>query len=190
MDLSFWLTTLSLAALVYAAGTWAYGTYIQPARAARAAAQSAQSVKSKRRTIAFKKRSKGSNVHERSERSREGSTHQEAVQPVLNVQNVQDPPAQSSSVSNAPAGESDSFTLSPAELVQLSEALNLYREGATVEQAVCRAFSVTKGGSGGYKRAKAIFDAATVAPGAAPAGSYPPAPVRRVVRRAARRGAA
>jgi hypothetical protein len=45
---------------------------------------------------------------------------------------------------------------------------------------VCQAFGVTKGGSEGWKRAKGLFDAATLAPGAAPAGTYAAtAPLRR-----------
>lgn len=192
MDLSFWLTTLSLAALVYAGGTWLYGTYIQPARATRQASQSTPSVKRNRRVTTFKRRSKGSNVHERNERLNEGSEHQGAKEEAVNVQSVQGPPAQSSSATAAPAEDSDNFTLSPRELVQLAEALNLYREGATVEAAVCRAFGVTKGGTEGYRRAKSIFDTATMAPGAAPAGTYQaPAVQRRNTRRTPqKRGAA
>ena len=185
--LSFWLTTASLLALVYATGQWVYGAYIRPAQEANRAAQAPKSVKRLGNVPRFKRRSKGSNVHERSERSNEGSTHQEAKEPAVNVQNVQAPTAPAAAAPAPPVSSSEGFTLSPVELVQLSEALNLYREGSTVEQAVCKAFQVTKGGSEGYKRAKSIFDAATVAPGAAPAGTYAAVGVPRAVRPARRR---
>lgn len=183
-NLSFWLTTLSLAALAYAGATWLWGAYIEPARAAKRAAQSRKSVKSNWHSPAFKKRSQRSNVHERSERSNAGSGLQEAKEPPVNVQNVHAPAAAAPPAAATPVSSSEGFTLTAREIAQLSEALNLYREGSTVEQAVCAAFQVSKGGSEGYKRAKAIFDAATVAPGAAPTGTYQAQPVpRRIVRR-------
>lgn len=98
----------------------------------------------------------------------------------MNVQpNVQ--PERESAPEPAPSATEDAFTLNQKELLQLAEALSLRAEGATVEQAVSRAFGVTKGGSEGWKRAKALFDAATIVPGAAPAGTYtaPPAPPPR-----------
>lgn len=183
MDLSFWLTTLSLAVLAYAGWTWFSGNYIAPRRAARAAAQG-ESVKPSRRSLAFKQRSRRS---ERSNAANAGSTHQDAGSERSAVQRVQ--PA--SAAPAPPAGDAvaagDGFTLNPRELAQLGEALNLYREGATIEAAVSRAFGVTKGGTEGWRRAKALFDAATVAPGAAPAGTYtaPAAPARRRVARRA-----
>jgi hypothetical protein len=71
--------------------------------------------------------------------------------------------------------------------MQLTEAINQRREGATVEEAICGAFQVTKGGSEGYRRAKSIWDAATTAPGAAPTGTYEALkPVKRRRRQPAR----
>lgn len=181
MDLSFWLTTLSLAILVYAGATWMNNAYLAPRRAARANAQGGEGVKKKRRLTAFKKGSPGSERSERSERSNAGSTQQNAKELPVNVPNVQPAPGAPAAPAGALASPSDGFTLTSRELVQLAEALHLRREGATVEEAVCRAFGVTKGGSEGYRRAKGIFDAATALPGAAPAGAYtaPAAPVRR-----------
>jgi len=178
MDLSFWVTTLSLAILVYAGARWLDGIYLAPRRAAGAP----QSVKKKRRALGFKKRSKGSNVQNA---VNAGSGQQEAKQEPVNVPSVQNSSAPPAPAAAAPVPAEGDFTLSPRELVQLGEALTLYREGATVEQSVCSAFGVTKGGSEGWKRAKALFDAATVAPGAAPPGTYAaPVPVRRARRRA------
>lgn len=182
MDLSFWLTTLSLAVLAYAGAQWVWNSYGADWRAARGAgktAEAAPSVKPKRRAPAFKARSRRSNVQNA---VNAGSERQDAKQEAVNVQpNVQrsEPPAPPAGDVATPDG---SFTLSARELVQLTEALHQRREGATVEEAVCRAFGVTKGGSEGYRRAKAIYDAATVAPGAAPAGTYA-APEKQPVRR-------
>lgn len=183
MDLSTLLTTITLCILFYAGGRWVYGAYVAPRREARAAT----SVKKKRRigaVPAFKARSQRSNVQNG---VNVGSRQQEAKEPPVNVQPQSAPPAPPAAESSPGAPAGAGFTLSPRELVQLGEALNLYREGTTVEQAVCRAFGVTKGGSEGWKRAKALFDAATVPPGAAPAGTYqaPERPARR--RRAAAR---
>jgi hypothetical protein len=180
MDLSFLLTSGSLLTLVYAGGKWVYGTYVAPRRAAPAA----QSVKGKVRLKGFKRRSRVQNVQNA---VNAGSTQQDAVEPTVNVQNVQAAGqlAAAESAPGAPAGEW--FTLSPRELAQLAEALNLYRDGETVETAVSRAFNVTKGGSEGWKKAKSLFDAARAAPGAAPSGTYAPtAPVARRRRAAAR----
>jgi hypothetical protein len=183
VDLSFWLTTVSLAALIYAASTWLYGSYIAPARAARKAVQNGKSVKRKPRSLAFKPRSQRS---ERSNAVNAGSEHQEAKQEAFNVHSVQASAAAPAIPAGAPPGGGDNFTLTPRELVQLAEALTLYREGATIEQAVCKAFGVTKGAGEGWKRGKALFDAATMAPGAAPAGTYVAAPATRRRRAAAR----
>jgi len=180
MDLSFWLTTLSLAILAYAGAQWLWGQYVVPRRAARAAGlrpERAPSVKKKRRALAFKKRSRGS---ERSNPANAGSERQDTAAPPVNVQpNVQRsaPPAAPAGAAAAASGD---FTLSARELAQLAEALHLRQEGATVEEALKAAFGVSKGASAGYVRAKAIWDAATVAPGAAPSGTYTtPNPVRR-----------
>jgi hypothetical protein len=150
--------------LVYAGFTWLRGQL--PRR---------ESVSSNPRLRAFKTRSRVQNP------VNVGSRHQEAEPEPVNVHSVQPQAAQIAA--NVPPG--DSFTLSPREMVQLGEALNLYREGATVEQAVCRAFGVTKGGSEGWKRSKGLFDAATVAPGAAPANTYTAAAAPKRRRRAA-----
>jgi hypothetical protein len=183
MDLSFWLTTASLGGLAYAAATWLNGAYIAPLMAARAT----KSVKSKRRISGFKKSSARS---QGSEPVNVGSAQQDATPEPVQVQ----PSVQRSALVFSPAGENTradsadgAFTLTSAELMQLTEAINQRREGATVEEAVCTAFGVKKGGSEGYRRAKAIWDAATAAPGAAPAGTYTPlaAPAKRR-RRAAR----
>lgn len=93
-----------------------------------------------------------------------GSAQQNAAGEGSNVQNVQalasapDAPI----APGAPAGEG--FTLSPSELQQLAEAIAARAAGATVEEALSRAFGVRKGGSAGYRRAKELFDAATKAP--------------------------
>lgn len=174
MDLSFWLTTVSLLCLAYAVASWAWGQWGPPP---------GTSVKKKRRRLGFTKRSEGSNVQNA---VNAGSEHQGAAPAIVNVQNVQPtiaPPATAAGDAGQPG---DRFTLLPRELAQLGEAINLRREGATVEEAVCRAFGVTKGGSENYKRAKALFDAATIAPGAAPAGTFAPtAPPARPRRRRA-----
>lgn len=170
MDLSFWLTTVSLLILLYAGGKWIDGAYLAPRRAA-------QSVKKKRRRLGFTKRSQRS---ERSNAVNAGSAHQDAGSERSGVQSVQPATAAIAPPAGDVATSDGGFTLTPRELVQLAEALHLRREGATVEQAVSQGFGVTKGGSVGYVRAKALFDAATVAPGAAPAGTYaPPARPRR-----------
>jgi hypothetical protein len=193
--LSFGLTTLSLAALAYAAVQWVNGAYIGPWRAARAAEKApdkATSVKSKRRVQGFKARSARS---ERSNAVNAGSGHQERVQPPVNVQRSEPrsevrtaEPVQIAPVATPPganAEPSDGFTLSPRELAQLAEALHERANGATVEEALASAFGVKKGASAAYTRAKALWDAATVAPGAAPEGTYAaPRPVRRARRRA------
>jgi hypothetical protein len=168
MDLSFLLTTITLCCLAYAGFTWVNSAYIAPWRSARAPA----TVKNKPRLKGFKKRSARS---QGSEPLNAGSGQQDAKPESVHVQtsvqrSAAAPPAGAAAAAPEPAG--DGFTLSPRELVQLGEALNLYREGATIEQAVCRAFGVTKGGSEGWRRAKSLFDAATVPPGAAPAGTY------------------
>lgn len=168
MTLSDGLIILSLGFSVYGLFRWAWSAYGPGARAT-AAAPAAPSVKKKRRIGAFKQRSARSNVQNA---VNAGSTQQDAEQQPVNVQSVQTPPAEIAPLAASSLADSDSFTLSPAELMQLAEAINLRREGATVEQAVCRAFGVTKGASAGYKRAKALFDAATALPGAAPVGAY------------------
>jgi hypothetical protein len=181
MDLSFWLTTITLGILAYAGFRWVNSAYIAPLRAARSGASEGQTVKRKPRLKGFRQRSPRSKVQND---VNAGSGQQEAESAPVNVQlNVQ----RSAQIAPAPAapGGTDSssgaFTLTTAELVHLTEAIHLRREGATVEDAVCRAFAVTKGGSEGYRRAKAIWDAANTAPGAAPAGTYaaPTAPKRR-----------
>jgi hypothetical protein len=186
MDLSFLLTTVTLIILGYAGVTWLNSAYIAPRRAATKAAVPVETVKSKRRLSGFRK---GSGRVQRSEPLNAGSTHQEAKKEPVNVQpNVQRsaeiapeaPPAGAIS----PAG--DTFTLTAVELMQLTDAIHQRREGATVEEAISKSFGVTKGGSEGYRRAKAIWDAANTAPGAAPAGTYaplvPPAKRRRAAR--------
>lgn len=177
MTLSDWLIVLSLAFSAYGLFRWSWTHYGPPSRPARAAT-GPQSVKPKRSAPAFKARSRRSNVQNA---LNAGSGHREAVQPTVNVQPVQAAPASSS------APGQDSFTLTPRELVQLAEALHERAGGATVEEALGKAFGVKKGASAGYVRAKALFDAATVAPGAAPAGTYPPAavPARKQRRRVA-----
>jgi hypothetical protein len=170
MDLSFLLTTVTLCCLVYAGATWLNSAYIAPRRAARAAT----TVKSKRRIGAFKK---GSGRSGRSEPLNAGSTQQDAKPERVHVQpNVQRSAelAPAAAPAAAPTVVEDGFTLTARELMQLTEAINQRREGATVEEAICGAFQVTKGGSEGYRRAKAIWDAANTAPGAAPAGTYVP----------------
>lgn len=184
MTLSDWLVVLSLAFGLYGFGRWLWGTYGPEERPA-AAAPAGEGVKSSHNRPAFKPRSRRSNVQNA---TNAGSRRSDAAEPSVNVQGVQDSstsPAAPIAGDVAPAGAAavneGGFTLSPRELVQLAEALSLRAEGATVEQAVCRAYGVTKGGSEGYRRAKAIFDAATALPGAAPAGTYqaPAAPARR-----------
>jgi hypothetical protein len=193
--LSFGLTTLSLGCLGYAVALWLNGAYIAPWRAARAAEKTpdkATSVKSKRRVQGFKPRSARSNVQNA---VNAGSGHQERVQPPVNVQRSapRSEPERAEPVQIAPvataepvqAERGDDFTLSPRELAQLAEALHERANGATVEEALATAFGVKKGASAGYIRAKALWDAATVAPGAAPAGTYAaPRPVRRARRQA------
>lgn len=177
MSLSDMLTTATLIILVYAGAHWLNGAYIAP----RLATKKAESVKASPRSLKFKKRSqrsKGSNA------VNVGSEHKDAGSERSAVQSVQPVVALPAEPSTPGASSSDGFTLNPREMVQLGEALNLYRDGATIEQAVCQAFGVTKGGSEGWKRAKALFDAATVAPGAAPAGTYAAtAPLKRARRR-------
>lgn len=182
MSLSDMLTTATLIILVYAGAHWLNGSYIAPRRAARAALAT-QSVKKKPRKLAFKARSQGSNVQNAGSPR---STQQDAVPPPVNVPNVQTqiaPPAESA---EAEVSSSDGFTLTPRELIQLADALNRRREGATVEEAVCGAFGVKKGAGAGYVRAKALYDAATVPPGAAPEGTYVVAAPLRRARRAHR----
>lgn len=173
MNLSWLLTTASLLILAYAAFTWL-----------REQLPRRESVKTSAPRRAFKLRSRRS---VRSNAVNVGSQHQEAATEPMNVQNVQPTAAAPAAQLDQVASSGDAFTLSARELVQLGEALHLRAEGATVEQAVCRAFQVTKGGSEGWKRAKALFDAATVPPGAAPAGTYAAAavPVKRSRRRVA-----
>jgi hypothetical protein len=187
MDLSFLLTTVTLVILGYAGVTWVNSAYIAPRRAAKAAAPGAPTVKSKRRISGFKK---GSPRSPRSEPLNAGSTHQEAKQEAVHVQpSVQRSGeiAPAAPPVDAPAAAGDGFTLTATELMQLTDAIHQRREGATVEEAVCSAFGVKKGGTEGYRRAKAIWDAANTAPGAAPAGTYAPLaqPAKRR-RRAAR----
>jgi hypothetical protein len=193
--LSFGLTTITLCCLGYAVAVWVNGAYIAPARAARAAEKTpdkAASVKHKRRVQGFKPRSARSNVQNA---VNAGSGHQDAVTPSVHVQPnvprsaplaaepVRIAPPSAPSAPNAERG--DDFTLSPRELAQLAEALHERANGATVEEAIFTAFGMKKGASAGYIRAKALWDAATVAPGAAPEGTYAAArPVRRARRRA------
>jgi hypothetical protein len=186
MDLSFLLTTITLIILGYAGVTWLNSAYIAPRRAATKAAATGGAVKSKRRLSGFRK---GSGRVQRSEPLNAGSTHQEAKSEPVNVQpnfyrSAEIAPAAPAGSTGDAAG--DAFTLTSRELMQLTDAIHQRREGATVEEAICGAFGVTKGGSEGYRRAKAIWDAANTAPGAAPAGTYaplvPPAKRRRVKR--------
>jgi hypothetical protein len=177
MTLSDWLTVASLAFVVYAVGNHGWHAWIAPRLASRGG-DGGESVKPKRRSAAFKRRSPRSSVQNA---VNAGSEHQEAVTPTVNVQNVQVAPAQLQAPAAGDVSSSDGFTLSSGEMVQLADALHRRREGATVEEAVSRAFGVTKGGSEGWKRAKGLFDAATALPGSAPAGTYtaPAAPARR-----------
>jgi hypothetical protein len=181
MTLSDWLTVVSLTFVVYAVGKHGFDVWIAP-RLAPKGGDEGESVKKKPRSAAFRKRSQRSDVQNA---VNAGSGHQDATAPTVNVQNVQVAPS-AQTVPPGDAGQpSDGFTLSSGELVQLADALHRRREGATVEEAVSRAFSVTKGGSEGWKRAKALFDAATALPGSAPVGTYsaPAAPKRRSAHR-------
>lgn len=163
MDLSFWLTTVSLGILGYAVVRW----WLVNRR---------PTVKNNPPRRAFKLRSRRSNVQNV---LNAGSTHQEAKEPVLNVQ----PPAQAPAPPAAPAG---AMTLTPIELTQLAEAVRRRAEGATVEEAIFAGFGAKKGASAAYVRAKELFDLATGVPPAGGAGAYPasaPAPARKLARR-------
>lgn len=178
MDLSFWLTTVSLLCGAYALAVWANGSFLEPRRVARAAS----GVKRRRRRFTFRRGSEGSNVQND---ANAGSGHQDAGSERSAVQSVQTANAPPAAAAGDAGQGGDGFTLTPRELAQLGEAINLRREGATVEQCLSQAFGVSKGGSEGYRRAKALWDAATVTPGAAPEGTYAPVKRRRA-RRAAR----
>jgi hypothetical protein len=169
MSLSDVLIAVSLLCLAYAGFSWAWAQW-GPRRA--------ESVKRKPRRLGFKRRSKGSNVQNP---VNAGSEHQDAPAVAVNVQNVQAPAAAPAAPPGDAGQPGEGFTLTPRELVQLAEALQLRGEGRTVEECLSQAFGVKKGGSAGYVRAKALWDAATVVPGAAPVGTYaaPPRPRRR-----------
>jgi hypothetical protein len=147
MDLSWLLTTASLLVLVYAVFVWLRGQLPQR-----------ESVKTSAPRRSYKRRSAGSNV------LNAGSGHQERVRLPVNVQpNVQGSgPLGTHDTEDTAAG--DSLLIQPNELHQLAEALKLRSKGATVEEALSGGFGVRKGGSAGYKRAKALFDAATQPP--------------------------
>lgn len=181
MTLSDWLIVLSLGFSAYGLMRWSWTHYGPPSRPARVA-EGPQSVKPKRPTQGFKARSRRSNVQNA---VNAGSEHSKAVQPVLNVQPVEPVATQIAPAPAATAVAEECLTLTPRELVQLAEALHERASGATVEEALGRAFGVKKGASAGYVRAKALWDAATVPPGAAPAGTYQPAPQPRKRRRVA-----
>lgn len=175
MDLSFWLTTLSLGILFYAAGRW-WWTNRRPA----------ESVKNKPPRRAFKLRSRRSNVQNV---VNAGSGQQEAEKPPVNVQPnapLEQPPAPAIVPPAAPAG---GLVITPIELTQLAEAVRVRAEGATVEEAILAGFGAKKGASAAYVRAKELFDAATgLPPATGGAGAYPKAPPAR--QRARRRSPA
>lgn len=181
MTLSDWLIVLSLGFSAYGLMRWSWTHYGPPSRPQRVA-EGPQSVKPKRSAPAFKARSRRSNVQNA---PNAGSGHTEAVQPVVNVQPSAAAPTQIAPPLAPAAPGDDHLTLTPRELAQLAEALHERAGGATVEEALKRAFGVSKGASAGYVRAKALWDAATVPPGAAPAGTYQPAPEPRKRRRVA-----
>jgi hypothetical protein len=96
-----------------------------------------------------------------------GSGQQDAAVASSNVQNVLPPGAAAAAAIAAPGGDvspSDHLTLTPRELQQLANAITARAAGSTVEEALYQGFSVRKGGSAGYKRAKELFDTATKAP--------------------------
>lgn len=92
------------------------------------------------------------------------SAQQDAVQPPVNVQ----PNVQRSAVATAqiaPVVPIDgALQVTPNELQQLAESLQLRAKGATVQEAIEGGFGVKKGGTEGYKRAKHLFDTATQPP--------------------------
>ena len=125
-------------------------------------------VKNKPRLRGFRLRSRRVNVQNP---VNAGSGHQNAEPNpvnVLNVQNVQGGIASKDESTATHASSNNTFTLTPTELVQLTTAIQHRANGATVEESIYQGFGYKKGGSEGYLRAKALFDAATSA-GAAPA---------------------
>lgn len=172
MTLSDWLIILSLGFAFYGVAKWGWDTYGPPSRPTTTPAPPAPGAGgagSSRRRTAFKPRSVRS---ERSNVVNAGSGHQDARSASVNVHANVQPERASAPPEPPPVAADGAFTLSQRELIQLAEALHLRSEGSTVEQAVSRAFGVSKGGSEGWKRAKGLFDAATIVPGAAPSGTY------------------
>lgn len=179
LTLSDWLIILSLGFAFYGMAKWGWTHYgPAPRQSTPAPSAPAERAGSRRRAPAFKARSPRS---ERSNAVNAGSGHQDARSAPVNVPANVQPERESAPPEPAPGAPDGAFTLSQRELIQLAEALHLRAEGATVEQAVSRAFGVSKGGSEGWKRAKALFDASTIVPGAAPDGTYtaPPPPPRK-----------
>jgi len=174
MNLSDLLIVFSICAGLYGVGSHVWKTQITPRRS------NAGGEGSKRRRLGYKKRSAGSGVQND---TNAGSERQDAQPPVVNVQTVQVTPAAQSTETAVQSTAPDTFALTARELAQLADAIHRRAEGSTVEAAVCGSFGVTKGASAGYVRAKAIFDAAMVVPGAAPEGTYtapaPRVPARR-----------
>lgn len=161
MSLSDGLIVLSLACLAYGVVSWAWRSY-GPTTAA-------PTVKHSPPQRAFKPRSRRSNVQNA---VNAGSGQHDAKQEPVNVQAFAAALGAPGAPAGAPGAAGDGFTLTTREMIQLAEALHVRAEGATVEQAVSKAFGVTKGAGEGWKRGKALFDAATALPGDAPAGTY------------------
>jgi len=83
------------------------------------------------------------------------SAQQDAVQAPVNVQ---------LGVQRSAVPADGALQVTPNELQQLAESLQLRARGATVQEAIEGGFGVKKGGTEGYKRAKLLFDTATQPP--------------------------
>lgn len=120
-----------------------------------------QPVKSLPPLPAYKSRSRRSR---RSNGVNARSAQQEAVQPPVNVQQSVQRSAPIATEIAPPSAPTDALAITPNELQQLAEALNLRAKGATIQEAIEGGFSVKKGGTRGYERAKSLFDVATQPP--------------------------
>jgi hypothetical protein len=93
-----------------------------------------------------------------------GERRQNGVNLGANVPRNVHAPAQIAAQFESPAGAGDMLQLSQKELTQLAAAIAARANGATVDAAIVAGWGLKKGGGPAYRRAKALFDAATAAP--------------------------
>ena len=94
-----------------------------------------------------------------------GSAHQHAKEGAQNVPAYVPGSVQIAPIVQLESAASGTITISQNELQQLAEAVAARSAGATIDESIQKGFGLKKGGGPSYRRARALFDAATQPPG-------------------------